>query len=234
MRHLVALALLVPVASAAQETDSTRTVSPNHGGMMLGFAMLGTMTFFVPPAFLLFVPDTVVRDSNPAFRPRSVMLYGSIGFADRLESDKGNASWTTAASVQVYHDRLLAEARIDEQGVERAYRLRSAGIGYLFLTNPRVAGGLSLGVQWAGRDHPRAAFAVGLPFIAFGERAIWARLEPRYVVSSAGVEWHWRAEIMGPITHGSPFIVGAGFELKPLPERGPYHGGVAVLVGIRP
>jgi hypothetical protein len=232
---LVALALLVPVAGAAQGTDTARTVSPNHGGMALGLIIANAVIFFAPPAFLLFGTDSVPRDTAPpAFRASSITLYGALGFTDRLESNKSHVSWTTAVSVQVYHRRLLAEARIDEQGVDRAYRLRSAEIGYLFLANPRAAGGLSIGLQRVGRDQTRDALTVGLPLIGFGHRSIWGRLEPRYVVSSAGVEWHYRAEIMGPITRHSPFIIGGSFEFKPLPERGPYHGVLAVLLGVRP
>jgi hypothetical protein len=234
-RHcLVALALLIPVSGAAQETDTTRTFSPNHGGMTLGFIILTVGTFFAPPVFLFIGSDSLVRPTaRPIFRESAATVYGAVGFTDRLDPKKSDASWTTAASVQVHHRRVFGEARIDEQGVERTYRLRSAEIGYLFVTQRRTGVGMSLGVQRSGRERTRDAVAVGLPLIS-GGRALSIRLEPRYVFSPRSLEWHYRAEVTGRVSRGSPFILGGSLEFKPLPERGPYHGVLAVLVGVRP
>lgn len=239
-RFLVALALTAaahgcPALAWAQETDSTRTVSPNHGGVALGLIIANAIMLFAPPSLLLLRQDSVVTDTaRPAFRPQSVAIYVSGGFTDRLAPGRSKVSWTQALSVQVYSRHLLAEARVDDQGIDRAYRLRSVELGYLFYGHPRVAGGISIGVQRMGRDATQDAVTIGLPLVGFGHPAIWGRLEPRYVFSSAGVEWHYRAEIMGPVARRSPFIVGGSVEFKPLPQGGPYHGILALVIGVRP
>jgi hypothetical protein len=45
----------------------------------------------------------------------------------------------------------------------------------------------ALRVQRVGRNQMRDAVTVGLPLVGFASRWGWARLEPRYVFSSAGV-----------------------------------------------
>ena len=231
------LALHLPVPGAAQEVDTTTKTGGSNPLIAVGLAVATAITLFAPPVYLLVPPDSgAVDPAQRAFRSKSILMYGSVGVTGLLKpGSKGGADWAASTGVQVYYGHLLADARVDEQGVDRAYQLQSAQLAYLFSgSNPRVAAGVSLGVQRVGRDRSRQAVTVGLPLVGFGSRSIWARLEPRYVFSPSGAEWHWRGELFGPVTRGSPLILGGSVEMRPIPERGRYHGILSFIVGVRP
>jgi hypothetical protein len=229
--HLVS-AFPLPPAANAQSPDSS--VSSNHGGVALGLLVGNAMIFFAPPTLFLLPPDTTRRDTTTfAFRRPSIAMYVAGGYTERLRSGPRPRGWTTAGNVQIYYQNLFGDLRLEQRDVGRDYELRSARVGYLFLRRPGSSAGLSVGLQREGSDPSRDAVAIGLPAVLFNSAVAWGRLEPLYVISRAGVEWHYRGEVMFPLKPRSSFVAGVILAFQPLPSRGPYYGNLGFVIGVR-
>jgi len=211
----------------AGEADTVRAYGHNFL-FPVGLAAMSVVLLTAPPTLLFFAkPDTTGQAGSWDDHIAAYVTGGAI-VQSKDEGDKWG--WTHSVSIEVFKNGVYGELRIEDHYFPDHFQFQSVRAGYLFQPTPSGAGGLTLAYRRAQGEGVHDAFEIGLPlFVAFPRGGL--RFEPTYLVSSRGVEWHyrWLGEFHIP---RSRLVAGFSFEAKTRSQGSSYFYTMALMCGM--
>lgn len=219
----------VPKDSVPKDSQPKQLQGPGcEMCILVVVAAFGVVMLTAPPSFMLIrqEPDSQ-RNLGFADDHFSVYLLGGGNW------EKPGLGWVHSEGVEALKGRFYGELRIDsfdfsDLGSAQFQTIRT---GYLLHPLPHLLGGVTIGYRRARGDSVQNALEIGLPLVAGAQRA-WFRLNPTYLISSAGVTWNFRFQTDFPI-YRTPLVLGFNVEARTLRQGGAYFGTMAVVLGTR-
>ncbi len=192
-------------------------------------ALVGGALLAAPSSFLL----TKEAFRQDTFRLGFFDARLRVFFAGGGGWEKPGKGWAHSENIELLTGRVLSALRTEyfdfsDLGAVQFTTLR---VGYVVHPRAPLAGGVTLGYRWARGDRVQNALEIGFPLF-YGRKTVWARLEPVYLLSKAGVTWNYRFHVEAPSPR-TPVLAGFNLEAKTVRQGGAYFTNPAIVLGLR-